>query len=81
MLEKTSFDFLFSIVNSQILFPSLLKLPREFAINFHDALLPKYAGVHATSWAIFNQEKTHGITWHVMSEIVDSGDILKQVSI
>ncbi len=25
------------------------------------------------------QEKTHGVTWHKMSEIVDGGDILKQV--
>jgi methionyl-tRNA formyltransferase len=72
-------DYLFSIVNWQILPEWVLKLPRYFAINYHDSPLPKYAGVHATSWAILNNEKQHGITWHVMEKQVDAGDILKQV--
>ncbi len=38
-------------------------------------------GMHATSWAILNQEKEHGITWHIATEKIDSGDILKQVSL
>lgn len=48
--------------------------------NYHDALLPKYGGVNATSWAIINQEEIHGITWHVIDKKVDAGDILKQAS-
>ncbi len=80
-LNKTPFDYLFSIVNSQILPAAILNLPRQLAINFHDAPLPRYAGVHATSWAILNQEKTHGITWHVAIETVDAGDILQQVMV
>jgi amino acid adenylation domain-containing protein len=72
------FDYLFSIVNSQILTASVLQLPRFCAINYHDSPLPKYAGVHATSWALLNNEKTHGISWHKMDEIVDKGSILKQ---
>ncbi len=80
-LNKTPFDYLFSIVNAQILPAAILNLPRQLAINFHDAPLPRYAGVHATSWAILNQEKTHGITWHVATETVDAGDILQQVMV
>ncbi len=80
-LNKTPFDYLFSIVNSQILPAAILNLPRQLAINFHDAPLPRYAGVQATSWAILNQEKTHGITWHVAIETVDAGDILQQVMV
>ncbi len=79
--NKTSFDYLFSIVNAQILPAAILNLPRQLAINFHDAPLPRYAGVHATSWAILNQEQTHGITWHVATETVDAGDILQQVTV
>ncbi len=80
-LNKTPFDYLFSIVNAQILPAAILNLPRQLAINFHDAPLPRYAGVHATSWAILNQEQTHGITWHVATETVDAGDILQQVMV
>jgi methionyl-tRNA formyltransferase len=58
----------------------VLKLPRKAAINYHDSLLPKYAGTHATSWALMNGETVHGITWHLMTRIVDAGDILKQES-
>jgi len=72
------FDYLFSIVNSQILPNSILHLPRFCAINYHNGPLPRYAGVNATSWAILNQEKTHGITWHEMINQVDAGDIIRQ---
>lgn len=77
-LTSKSFDFLFSIVNDKLIPNTLLKTPRYFAINYHDALLPAYAGTHATSWAILNGEKKHGVTWHVMNNVIDGGDILKQ---
>ncbi|MBY0463081.1 MAG: amino acid adenylation domain-containing protein, partial [Alphaproteobacteria bacterium] len=50
-----------------------------YCINYHDAPLPRYAGVHATSWAILNNESTHAISWHIMNSSVDTGNILKQV--
>jgi amino acid adenylation domain-containing protein/thioester reductase-like protein len=74
-------DIIFSVLNDVIIPPDILKIPRLYSINLHPALLPKYAGVNPTSWAILNGEKTHGITWHLMSERLDSGDILKQISI
>ncbi len=76
--NRENFDYLFSIANNVILKDEILDLPRVEAINFHDGPLPKYAGVHATSWAILNGEKTHGITWHVMSSGIDVGDIIIQ---
>lgn len=75
------FDYLFSIVNQQILSRETLQLPRKAAINYHDGPLPKYAGSHATSWALLNGETLHGITWHSMTEAVDAGDIYKQSAI
>ena len=71
-------DYLFSIVNNAVLPPEVLALPRRMAINFHDAPLPRYGGIHATSWAIMNREQTHGITWHVMAPKIDAGGVLKQ---
>ncbi|OJW54632.1 MAG: hypothetical protein BGO67_05225 [Alphaproteobacteria bacterium 41-28] len=79
-LKNIKFDYLFSIANPFIIPKWLLQKPRKLAINYHDSPLPKYAGVHATSWAILNQEKIHGITWHEMSQRVDAGKILKQIT-
>ena len=80
-LSQQPFDYLFSIVNNSVLPKEILELPRIEAINYHDALLPRYAGVNATSWALMHGEKTHGVTWHVMSAMVDGGNILKQISV
>jgi amino acid adenylation domain-containing protein len=77
-LIEYSFDYLFSIANSLRLPPEILCIPRQLAINYHDSPLPKYAGINATSWALMNREKTHAVTWHVMSARFDEGDILKQ---
>lgn len=80
-LGKLQFDFLFSIVNIinyQALLSASLELPRKAAINYHDALLPTYAGFFPTSWALMNREVRHGVTWHLMTEWIDAGDILKQ---
>ena len=71
-------DYLFSIANLSLVPASILALPRLGAINFHDGPLPRYAGLHATTWAILNQETSHGVTWHEMKETVDAGAILKQ---
>ena len=78
-LRSKPYDYLFSIVNLSILPDEVINSPRKCAINFHDGPLPKYAGINATSWAIINQEKAYGITWHKITNDVDAGDILKQV--
>ena len=72
-ISKQPFDYLFSIVNPFILSKQVLELPRFAAINYHDAPLPKYAGNYATSWAIMQGEREHGITWHEMIDLVDAG--------
>ncbi|NRB65555.1 MAG: peptide synthetase, partial [Saprospiraceae bacterium] len=78
VLIDKKFDFLFSIVNKIILPEEILSLPKIKAINYHDAPLPKYAGVNANTWAIIQQEKTYGITWHEMVEKLDAGVIIEQ---
>jgi amino acid adenylation domain-containing protein len=78
ILGQLAVDYLFSIVYPKIIPPEVLALPLKGAINFHDGPLPRYAGMNTTSWAIMNQEKSHGVTWHFMSAEVDEGQILKQ---
>lgn len=77
-LNINTVDYMFSIVNSYILSNEVLKLSNNGAINYHDSPLPKYAGLNSTVWAIINNEKTHGVTWHVVSNKIDEGGIVKQ---
>jgi len=77
VLAWQPFDYLFSITYLSILPNELLALPRKGAINFHNGPLPRYAGLHATSWALINQERTYGVTWHIVRAEVDKGDLLK----
>lgn len=76
LIAGAPFDLLLSVHNLRVLPPDLLLLPREMAVNYHDALLPRYAGLHATSWAIMHGEPRHGIVWHRMVRALDAGDLL-----
>ena len=78
LLSREPFDFLFSIVNHSIMPAGMLVLPRLGAINYHDSALPSYSGFNATSWAILDGNKEHGITWHRMTAQVDAGAVLLQ---
>ncbi|TDB49063.1 non-ribosomal peptide synthetase, partial [Photorhabdus khanii subsp. guanajuatensis] len=71
-------DWLFSIVNPIILPVSLIGQIRGGAFNYHDSPLPRYAGNHATSWALLAQETHYAISWHCIEGGVDTGDIAVQ---
>ncbi|MBD2305375.1 LLM class flavin-dependent oxidoreductase [Chroococcidiopsis sp. FACHB-1243] len=78
-LLSTEYDYLFSINNIWwIVPPKVIAQARKATINFHDSLLPKYAGLYATSWALLHGEQQHGITWHEVISDIDAGRILKQ---
>ncbi|MEA2699013.1 MAG: hypothetical protein QOI66_3284, partial [Myxococcales bacterium] len=80
-LSGRAFDYLFSIVNPRVTPTEVLRMCRRAAINYHDSPLPRYAGFHVTSWAIIAGERSHGVTWHEMTEQVDAGRILAQQTI
>ncbi|WP_439120217.1 MupA/Atu3671 family FMN-dependent luciferase-like monooxygenase [Marivita sp.] len=80
-LADTAVDWVLSIANLKILSRDLLSLGRQGAVNFHDGPLPKRAGLNAPVWALMEGDKTHGITWHLIDDGVDTGDILVQRSI
>ncbi len=77
-LEGLRFDWLLNIAGLRLLQPELLALPTRGAVNFHDGPLPHHAGLHAPVRALLEGETRHGITWHLMDEGVNSGDILLQ---
>ena len=73
---------LLSIINERIISQALIKSHRIIhAINYHDSLLPTYAGVNSTAWAILNNESSHGVTWHKITQGIDEGDIIQQAKV
>ncbi len=71
-------DWLFSIVNPIILPVALIEQIRGGAFNYHNSPLPRYAGSHATSWALLARETHYAISWHCIEGGVDTGDIAVQ---
>lgn len=77
-IKNINCDILLSVNYLYIVEKNLLHLPRQYAINLHGSLLPKYRGRTPHVWAIINGEKEAGVTAHLMTEGVDEGDILEQ---
>ncbi|MFA7345416.1 MAG: formyltransferase family protein [Terrimicrobiaceae bacterium] len=77
-MQALSPELVFSVNNFQIIRPALLATARRGFVNFHNAPLPKHAGSHACTWAIYEGETTHGVTWHRVDAGIDSGDIVAQ---
>jgi natural product biosynthesis luciferase-like monooxygenase protein len=74
--EGVRADWLLSIANLRMIAPEVLACAIEGAINFHDGPLPAYAGLNTPAWAIINGETSHGVTWHLMEQGADTGDII-----
>ena len=66
---------LFSIANEHIIADDVLASVGT-AINFHDGPLPRYKGLAVTTWALFNGETRHAVTWHTMRPDVDAGEVV-----
>ena len=71
-------DYIFNIDSFTILKPFIFKLAKNSVVNFHNSPLPRYRGANVTSWAIINDEKQFGVTWHIIDENIDTGEILWQ---
>lgn len=68
--------------NNIFLFPKNIVCKENLKIiNFHNALLPAHRGMNAPTWTIFEQDKIAGITWHLVNQHIDDGDIIIQKSI
>lgn len=78
MMQEETLDLLFSIINPKLTPDWVLKIPKFGAFNYHDSLLPKHRGVHATAWALWCGDTEIGYSWHEMKPAVDSGDLLHQ---
>ena len=69
-------DLIVVVAYGQILRENLLEVPRQFCMNLHSSLLPKYRGAAPINWAIINGETETGVTTMKMDAGLDTGDIL-----
>lgn len=61
-----------------ILKKPLLELPRVGCVNMHSSLLPRHRGPNPFCAVVLQGERESGVTFHVMDEGIDTGDIVDQ---
>ena len=77
--QLTNQKLLIVSASNNYLFPEELVSNQNVSIiNFHNALLPEFPGRNAPSWAIYEGKKKTGITWHFVTNGIDTGDIIIQ---
>ncbi|MDE6834383.1 MAG: methionyl-tRNA formyltransferase [Ruminococcus sp.] len=76
ILKDISPDLIVVTAYGQILPKEILELPKYRCINIHASLLPAYRGSAPINWCLLNGEKITGITSMLMSEGLDTGDML-----
>ena len=79
-MKKYGPDLILSAAYPQIFSKKVLSIPEHGAINCHPSLLPRCRGAHPHFWSIATGEKLGGITAHYMTENIDDGDIVAQIS-
>ena len=75
-LLKNRPDYIVVVAFGQILSEKFLKIPKQFCINLHSSLLPKYRGAAPINRAIIDGETATGVTSMIMDKGMDTGDIL-----
>lgn len=78
LLNLNSKVLIISVHNSYIFPKEVCEKENLTIINLHIAYLPEYRGMNPATWAIFNQEKYAGVTWHTVSAKIDNGGIIIQ---
>lgn len=68
-------DLLVNVHSLQIVHEDVIAAPRIGSFNLHPGPLPRYAGLNAPSWAVYEGETRHAVTLHWMAGKVDAGAI------
>lgn len=76
ILRQQAPDVIVVVAFGQILSAKVLAVPRDFCVNLHASLLPKYRGAAPINWAIMNGEMETGVTTMKMDAGMDTGDML-----
>jgi methionyl-tRNA formyltransferase len=65
----------------QLLPAKILEIPTRGCLNVHASLLPKYRGASPIQAAILQGEQSTGVSIMLMDEGLDTGDVVRQVSV
>jgi methionyl-tRNA formyltransferase len=74
-IREQGIDLLLNVHSLYLIHGDVVAAPRIGSFNLHPGPLPEYAGLNTPSWAIYNGERSHGVTVHWMEPGVDTGDI------
>jgi hypothetical protein len=64
------------LYSSPILKPQLFEIPTFGTLGIHHGKVPEYRGKKTTFWAMYNGERTVGVTIQKISSGLDTGDIV-----
>lgn len=71
-------NLLLVVSYGEIIAKEILNIPKLGAINIHASLLPLYRGASPIQEALRNSDKKTGITWILMDEKMDAGQIIEK---
>lgn len=74
----TANTLVISIYNQYLFAKEIVDKSNLTIINLHSALLPRHPGRNTAAWAIFEGDKTAGVTWHYIDENTDAGYMIAQ---
>lgn len=77
-IKEFSPDYMFSIYFRDIIQKEILHVVKHASVNLHPSLLPDYKGCFSAPWVLINGESKTGITYHIVEESVDTGNIIVQ---
>ncbi|HPN96344.1 MAG TPA: methionyl-tRNA formyltransferase [Candidatus Moranbacteria bacterium] len=80
-LESLNPDLIIVAAYGKILPRKILEIPQFGSINVHASILPKFRGPSPIQNALLYGEKETGVTFMLMDEGIDTGDILFQEEI
>lgn len=70
-----------SVLNRYIFKEDIINMPNVKIINYHPGLLPNHKGTNPEAWAIYEGDNVAGVTWHIITNKVDCGNIIIQKKI
>ena len=77
-VKSLQVDLIISYSAPVVFCRELLAAPKIGCINLHCSLLPKYAGLLPSFWALYFRESEIGATIHCMDNKIDNGDVIAQ---
>lgn len=69
-------DYILVVSHGEIIKKDVLDSAKIGAINIHGSLLPKYRGASPIQESLLQGDKQTGVTWILMSDKMDTGDII-----